>query len=79
MVFHAVSKGARVLVLSSPESEEVADSIGREWVDTFCKAEWPEHAFFKSLAPGLTPPLDGRGPSDVAKQLLDFIRACSKV
>lgn len=77
MVFHAVSKGARVLVLSSPESEEVANSIGREWVDTFCKAEWPEHAFFKSLAPGLTPALYGRDPSDVAKQLLDFIRACS--
>lgn len=78
MVFHAVAQGARVLVVASPESEEVADSVGRDWVDTFAEKEWCHHHFFRSVAPNQTPSLDERDPAVVGRQLLNFMEDCSR-
>lgn len=79
MIYHAVSKGARVLVQASPESEEVADDIGRDWIDTFVDAEWMHHEWIQSAMPLSQPIFTERSPASVATTLLSFCNSLSRL
>jgi len=74
MTMHALSRNARVILPKSPESLEMADLIGRDWVGTTEDSQrLSEHLFLEAPFPSEPPELTRLSSCTAAKALINFV------